>query len=164
TAYFSSPTSSSWGLLACGYDTSGTHTVMYVVGFNSTRLIPVIALPASNQLQLASDVETCAPLSNFENLGAGPPFSFPTDWLFVGLSGGNIYNFNLNTTTGSGFPGGFTSTSSFSVVGGPSGIIPDNESTDPQASSIYFGSLGTQACGTTGTGYCAVKLTQAGLE
>jgi len=165
TAYFSSVTFSSWGLLACGYDTSGAHTVLYIVGFNASREIPVIALPSSNQYQLASDVETCAPLSNFENLGAGPPFTFPTDWLFAGLSGGNIYNFNVNTSTGSGFPGGFTNADSFSVAGGPSGIIPDNESTDPQASSIYFGTLaGTGTCGTTGTGYCAVKLTQAGLE
>ena len=163
TAYFSSSTTSSWGLLACGYDTSGTHTVLYIVSFNASEQIPVIALPASNQFQLASDVEACAPLTNFENVNVGPPFP-PTDWLFAGLSGGSLFNFNLNGSTGSGFAGGFTNIDSFTVAGGPSGTIPDNESADPQASSIYFGSLLTQPCGTTGTGYCAVKLTQAGLE
>ena len=162
TAYFSSVTSSSWVILSCGY--TGTTTTLYDVGFNSSRVLNGGTPPLSNQFELASDVQTCSPLSNFENLGAGPPFTFPTDWLFVGLSGGNIYNFNINTSTGSGFPGGFTNADSFSVAGGPSGIIPDDESTDPQASSIYFGTLGTQTCGATGTGYCAVKLTQAGLQ
>ena len=70
--------------------------------------------------------------------GFGPPFS-PTDWLFLGLSGGTLSNYNLNGTTGSaGFAGGFGSTATFSVSGGSSGIIPDNESTVTQASSIYF--------------------------
>ncbi len=56
---------------------------------------------------------------------------------------------------------------------GTSGIIIDNEASTtsgnfPQASSIYFNwqgaATGTTKCNTTGSGGCAVKLTQAGLN
>jgi hypothetical protein len=48
---------------------------------------------------------------------------------------------------------------------GTSGIIIDNVSVSPQASSIYFTNEGTGACGDgIATGGCAVKLTQAGLK
>jgi hypothetical protein len=51
------------------------------------------------------------------------------------------------------------------VAGGTSAIVVDNDSTDAQASSLYFGTLETSTtiCGTTAA-YCAVKLTQAALE
>jgi hypothetical protein len=164
TAYYSSGSSSSWALLECGYNTLGTATVLYAVSFTSARALTAGTPPASNQFTLATDVEACSPLTGFTNLGAGPPFSFPTDWLFMGLSGGTISNYNINNTTGSGFGGGFAATATYPVTGGPSGIIVDNESTDPQASSMYFSGLGSQSCGTGGTGYCAVKLTQSGLD
>ncbi|MGC1976609.1 MAG: hypothetical protein WA671_07840, partial [Candidatus Sulfotelmatobacter sp.] len=56
-------------------------------------------------------------------------------------------------------------TNTTDVAGGTSGIIVDNDSTDGQASSIYFGTLATSTtiCGTPAT-YCAVKLTQAALQ
>jgi len=161
--YFASSSSTNWAILSCGYDSTGTLTMLYDVGFNSSRVMNTTTPGASAQHELASDVEGCSPLINFENANVGPPFP-PTDWLFAGLSGGNIFNFNLNGTTGSAFLGGFTNIDMYTVAGGPSGMIPDNESTDPQASSIYFSNQSTQACGTNGTGYCAIKLTQAGLD
>ncbi len=56
-------------------------------------------------------------------------------------------------------------TNTTDVAGGTSGMIVDNDSTDGQASSIYFGTLATSTtiCGTTAT-YCAVKLTQSALQ
>jgi hypothetical protein len=58
-----------------------------------------------------------------------------------------------------------TATNTADVAGGTSGIIVDNDSTDGQASSIYFGTLATSTtiCGTTAA-YCAVKLTQGALQ
>jgi hypothetical protein len=46
-----------------------------------------------------------------------------------------------------------------------SGIIVDNDSTSGQASSLYFGTQATSTtqCGTTAA-FCAVKLTQTGLQ
>jgi hypothetical protein len=164
TAYFSSGTPSSWAVLSCGYDSEGIVTELYAVGFSASRVMNAAPPPAANQFQVAPDVEACSPLTGFTNVGLGPPFS-STDWLFLSLSGGNLYNFSLNGTTGSaGFPGGFGATTSSPVTNGSSGIIPDNESTATQASSIYFSNLGAEACGAGGTGYCAVKLTQAGLN
>ncbi|MFZ0980611.1 MAG: hypothetical protein WAN23_14520 [Candidatus Acidiferrales bacterium] len=165
TAYFSSATSANWAIFSCGYDSTGSFTVLYDVAFSASRVMSIVPPPASNQFELASDVEACSPLTGFTNVVSGPPFPSIIDWLFVSLSGGNLSNYNLNGTTGgSGFAGGFGATASFSVSGGSSGIIPDNESTATQASSIYLSGLGAQTCGTTGTGYCAVKLTQAGLD
>jgi hypothetical protein len=56
-------------------------------------------------------------------------------------------------------------TNTTDVAGGTSGIIVDNDSTDGQASSIYFGTLAisTTICGTSAA-HCAVKLTQAALQ
>ncbi len=165
TDYFSSATSTTWAILSCGYDSTGSFTLLYDVGFNSSRALNTGTPPVSNRFELASDVEACSPLTGFTNVVSGPPFPSIIDWLFLSLSGGNLSNYNLNSTTGgSGFGGGFGATASFSVSGGSSGIIPDNESTATQASSIYLSGLGAQTCGITGTGYCAVKLTQAGLN
>jgi hypothetical protein len=165
TAYFSSSTYTSWAIFSCGYNSLGTQTVLYDVSFSSTaRTLSAGTPPASNQFLLASDVEACSPLTGFTNLNFSPPFSPPTDWLFLGLSGGSVGNYNLNGTSGAGFAGGFAAVDTYTVSGGPSGIIPDNDSAESQASSIYFSSLGSQACGIGGTGYCAIKLTQAGLN
>lgn len=51
------------------------------------------------------------------------------------------------------------------LAGGTSDMALDNDSTSGQASSLYFGTLATSTtiCGTTAA-YCAVKLSQAGLQ
>lgn len=164
TNYYSSATSSTWAIFSCGYDSTGSLTELYDVGFNSSAVLNPGTPPSSNEFQLASDVEACSPLTGFENLLFSPPFSPPVNWLFLGLSGGTMGNYNITNATGSGFGGGFGATATYTVAGGPSGIVPDNESTETQASSIYFSSRGTQPCGVGGTGYCAIKLTQSGLN
>jgi hypothetical protein len=85
-------------------------------------------------------------------------FNGTTDYLFssslnaAGDSG--VVNYDI---TGGTFP---ASNLAFTAEGeGTSGIIVDNDSSDAQASSIYFGVLGT---GTNANS--AVKLTQSGLE
>jgi hypothetical protein len=164
TSYFSSVSSANWAIVSCGFDSTGSFSVLYDVGFSSGRVMNNTTPVASGQFGLAADAEACSPITGFTNTNVGPP-SPPTDWMFLGLSGGHLYNFDLNGTTGSSFAGGFAPFSApYSVAGGASGIIPDNESGVNQASSIYFSSLGTGLCGTGGTGYCAVKLTQAGLD
>ena len=168
-AYFSNATSGNWAIFSCGYDSTGTLTYLYDIGFGSSRLLNTGTPPTANHFQLASSPEACAPLTGFVN-ALGPPAP-PNDWLFVGLLSGtgsvNNYNVSLsNGVTGSGgFPITFTNNASpYTVSGGPSGMIPDNDSTSNQASSIYFSSLGAGSCGTGGSGYCAIKLTQSGLQ
>ncbi len=91
------------------------------------------------------------------------------DYLFVGVNENPsaVYTFLLPSSLLVGLDDAPTSVASndTDAVGGTSAIIVDNDSTAGQASSIYFGTLATSTtvCGTNAA-YCAVKLTQAGLE
>jgi hypothetical protein len=89
-----------------------------------------------------------------------PKATGPTvDYLFFAVTSPEAYTFTL-PLPGSPSP---KATNTTSVTGGTSGIIVDNDSSAGQASSLYFGTLATSsACGTTV--YCAVKLTQSGLN
>jgi hypothetical protein len=62
---------------------------------------------------------------------------------------------------------GAIATAALPSAGGTSGIIIDNTlgpTMEPGASQIYFSTLGSQACGTTGTGGCAVQASQSALK
>jgi hypothetical protein len=91
------------------------------------------------------------------------------DYLFVGVNENPsaVYTFLLPSSllVGSGDAPNAVATNTTDPVGGTSGMIVDNDSTDAQASSIYFGTLATSTtvCGNTAA-YCAVKLTQSGLQ
>jgi hypothetical protein len=60
----------------------------------------------------------------------------------------------------------FTAQNTTNPSGGTSGIIVDNDSSDGQAASIYFGNLNETSvqCGTGAELFCAVKLTQSALQ
>jgi hypothetical protein len=91
------------------------------------------------------------------------------DYLFVGVveNPTELYTFLLPNSllVASGAAPASVATNTIDVAGGTSGIIVDNDSTAGQASSLYFGTLATSTtiCGAT-TAYCAVKLTQSGLQ
>ena len=86
TNYYSGATSSTWAIFSCGYDSTGSLTELYDVGFNSSAVLNPGTPPSSNEFQLASDVEACSPLTGFkENLLFSPPFSPPVNWLFLKL-------------------------------------------------------------------------------
>ena len=91
------------------------------------------------------------------------------DYLFVGVNENPnaVYTLLLPNSllVAQGDPPIITATNTTDVAGGTSATTVDNDSTAGQASSIYFGTLATSTtiCGTTAA-YCAVKLTQAGLE
>ncbi len=84
------------------------------------------------------------------------------DYVFFGTGQPSVWTFTLPMTSSTPTA---TATNTTSVAGGTSGIIVDNDSNDGQASSIYFGTQATSTtqCGTTAA-YCAVKLTQSGLQ
>jgi hypothetical protein len=104
-----------------------------------------------------------SPLTEFYNASVG------VDYLFVGVNVNptELYAIALPSPLeiAQGLAPATLATNTTDVAGGTSGIIVDNDSTDGQASSIYFGTLATSTtiCGTTAA-YCAVKLTQAGLQ
>jgi hypothetical protein len=62
---------------------------------------------------------------------------------------------------------GAIATAALAAAGGTSGIIVDNTvapGTLAGASQIYFSTLGSQACGSSGTGGCAVQASQPVLQ
>lgn len=161
--YFSSP--STGFLYVCGYPPSAPNSspVLYRIGFNSAGKMN--STHDANLLALSSNsvVTRCSPMTEFFNTSAGK------DWLFVsvptgcvatgGGAGGCIMSFDI---TG-GFPA--AATQGRPEAGGTSAIVVDNVSTQPQASSIYFTTLGNTTCGDgVSGGGCAVKLTQSGLN
>jgi hypothetical protein len=88
------------------------------------------------------------------------------DYLFFGSSSpAEAYTFILPMPNSTAAAAPTATATADDAIGGTSGIIIDNDSTDGQASSIYYGTLGESAASTCGTGaYCAVKLTQSGLK
>jgi len=84
------------------------------------------------------------------------------DYLFLGTSASAVYTFSLPLTSATQTA---AATNNTSIVGPISRIIVDNDSSDGQASSIYFGNTNRSSsiCGAT-SAYCAVKLTQSGLN
>jgi hypothetical protein len=92
------------------------------------------------------------------------------DYMFVGVvqNPAALYSFLLPSGILTGGLDGapiIAATNTADIAGGTSAIVVDNDSTDAQASSLYFGTLAesTTICGTTAA-YCAVKLTQSALE
>jgi hypothetical protein len=160
--YFTNP--STGFLYVCGYPTAATNSspVLYRIGFNAAGKMN--SSHDANSLALASTTVAgrCSPLTGFYNTTANK------DWIFLSVANGC-------TASGGGTAGCVMSldiTSGFPVLGtgrpeagGTSGIIVDNVSAQPEASSIYFT---TQSAGTCGDGVsgggCAVKLTQSGLN
>jgi len=159
-AYFSSATNTSWAILTCGFNATGTGTRLFAVGFNGARNMNAGAPPAANSIQIRAAADECSPLTELLNTGTG------IDWLFLTRIGAaNVRSYNIsNVSGGAGFPGGFTYTHQTGEAGGTSAIVVDNVSAAAQASSIYFSRLGSSACGAGGTGRCAVKLTQGALN
>jgi len=165
--YFTSPLTGF--LYVCGYPVSAANSspVLYRIGFNSSGVMN--SANDGNSLAVASNtVETrCSPLTTFFNTKAN------ADWLFFSVPtgcnqtnggvGGCIMAFDIT----SGFPS--AATQARPEYFGTSGIVVDNVSTQPQASSIYFSTQadapGFEPCGDLSTGGgCAVKLTQSGLN
>jgi hypothetical protein len=106
---------------------------------------------------------TCSPVTEFYNS--------PTDYAYVSVTangsntdctGACLYNFSL-PTTGNGTAG--AATAGLAVADGASGVIIDNNvasGTLAGASQIYFSSLGSETCSTSGgTGACAVQASQS---
>jgi hypothetical protein len=133
---------------------SGTTPTLYSVGFNVNGLMNGTA--NGTTAALTTGAADASPITEFYNP------TLAKDFLFVGVT-----NHCTATTNGgtagcvmtlditAGFPTVNADTTSLPAAGGTSGIIIDNDSSIPQASSIYYA---------TKTGQTLVKATQAGLN
>ena len=155
-AYFSSPTNmtgttSEWFLYVCGVGKTVRSPALYRLGFSGSRVMNTSVDPTAQISLSAVNFEQCSPLTDFAN---------GVDHLFLSLrTSGVVEFFDISTST-SPLLGGTGGVAPVAEAGGSTAIIIDNVSTANQASSIYFGTLGTGSCGA----HCAVKLTQGGLQ
>jgi hypothetical protein len=163
--YYTQATEGSGGNLWTCADYASTSGVKLMsspissTGFGTTGVIQV----ATNVIKpLTSGAATCSPVTEIYNTATS------TDWIFLsvtangnqtgtvcsGTPGACLYNFNINATP-------TAATAGIATAGGSSGIVIDNTSSAAGASQIYYSPLGSQACGTGGTGGCAVQAAQS---
>ena len=155
-------------LYSCGTDpTTTTAQDLYAIGFIAATGVmnttPV--MPANKNVNPPNGTAngTCSPITEF--------YDGTTDRIFVGMgqhsanSGANIvqmWNVTTQLTSANTTP----TASASPYVGGPSGLVIDNNANaTPQAESVYFSTLvcaGANACGANNC--CAVKLTQSLLK
>jgi len=152
-------------LYACGTQTAAAgNPALYTISFAASGAMNTT--PAmSNDVQIngaTNPAGTCSPLTEF--------FDGTNDRLFAGVgaygatTGANLmtmWNIKSRITSNATLP---TATAT-NELGGTSGVIIDNASSSLQAASIYFGTLAQGAASSCGANlFCAVKLTQSGLQ
>ena len=133
---------------------SGTIPTLYSVGFNGSGLMN--GTPNGATAALTTGAADASPITEFYNA------TLAKDFLFLGVTNNCTATTNGGTAgcvmsldITAGFPTVDAGTTSLAAAGGTSGIIIDNESSIPQASSIYYA---------TRTGQTLVKATQSGLN
>ena len=133
---------------------SGTTPTLYSVGFNGSGLMN--GTPNGTPAALTTGAADASPIMEFYNP------TLAKDFLFVGVTNNCTATTNGGTAgcvmsldITAGFPTVNAGTTSLAAAGGTSGIIVDNDSSIPQASSIYYA---------TKTGQTLVKATQSGLN
>jgi hypothetical protein len=154
-------TVSSGHIWVCGRESSSSAAELWEIPTSGTNGsisgVTAAANGSTNQIDEVGHAQ-CSPFTEIYNTN---------DYLFFGegLSGsfGRLYGFTLSGTAATEISG--SPVTYPTATGGTSGIVIDNVSSDTQASSIYFTTLATSTslCGSS-SAYCAVKLTQAGLD
>jgi hypothetical protein len=171
-AYFTTgPTKGAGTLYACGTQTgAATKPSLYALSFSSPNgtMNATPAMSNNTNINLVGATNAagyCSPLLDF--------YDGTNDRLFVGTgtlgatTGANLvteWNANSRIASSTTTP----NASAGNEWGGTSGFAIDNVSTEDQAASIYFGTLAAASSGTAPAcpknDYCAIKLTQSGLQ
>jgi hypothetical protein len=158
-------------LYSCGTDTTTTTAQdLFAISFNPSTGVAntTPAMPANKNVNPGGKTGLCSPITEF--------FDGTTDRIFVGMgdysgatTGANVVQM-WNVTTQLKSSSDTPTASASGYQGGTTGFaIDNNASGTAQAESIYFSTLETSGtattCGAAGTDlYCAVKLTQSGLQ
>lgn len=162
--------STSGHMIACGFVNAGGNPAapqMYFFPFASN----VITSTGSSSYAVdANKGQECSPLTEFYN--------GTTDMLFYGVGSASTTSYVQSSTITTSLtvpnctsPPTSTCVNAPNALGGTSGIVIDNQLSNG-GTNIYFatlaaGSVNGQKCnvtGGTGNPYCAVKLTQTGLQ
>ncbi len=133
---------------------NGTTPTLYSVGFNGSGLMN--GTPDVTTTALTTGAADASPITEFYNP------TLAKDFLFVGVTNhcaaatnGGTAGCVMSLDITAGYPTVNAATTSLAAAGGTSGIVVDNDSSIPQASSIYYA---------TKTGQTLVKATQSGLN
>jgi hypothetical protein len=155
------------------YLSAATPTGNYYVIGNPGGAPTLYRVPIANNVISAPTAITTT-LSSTSGAAGSPITEFynsatSTDWLFMGTTGtghqtgcataGCVYSFNATTALAAGA----TAAAGISSPSGSSGIVVDNASSTATNANVYFSILGSEACGTGGTGGCAIQAAQSGL-
>ncbi len=162
--------STSGHLMACGFTNDGgtpAAPVMYFFPFASNELT---STGSSSFTINATKGEECSPLTEFYNGTSDMLFFGQGDTTNAFVESSTISSSGLTTPNCTGTPTS-TCVTSTDALGGTSGIVIDNQLSNG-GTNIYFttlapGSVNGQKCNVTGgtaNPYCAVKLTQSGLQ
>lgn len=124
--------------------------------FNGTHPVTVSSGTTFTYTDGLSGTITTCNISNATATG-------PTDYTFFGASLPGVWTFTTGMVSSTQ---AFSAQNTTNLSGGTSGIIVDNDSSDGQAASIYFGNLTSisNQCSTGIPTFCAVKLTQSALQ
>jgi len=146
---------------------SGTVPTLYSVGFNGSGVLNSTANNNPTPAALATGMADASPVTEFYNTTTS------TDYLFVGVTdncrattNGGTAGCVMSLNITGGYPTVSASTAAIPALGGSSGIIVDNDSSDAQASSCYFATKNGVTPGTgVGSGASTLaKATQSALE
>ena len=153
SGYFSSLNPTHWLLYEWALSSTGINIELYGATFTAGHIMDS-TISASDKIQIGgSSPVDFSPVTEFLN-GAN-------DQVFVSgltVASPNFIEYNMNAFLAlfpTSFPPAGATGATATETGGTSGIIVDNTSGSAQASSIYFGNLGSNT---------AVKLTQSGLN
>lgn len=163
--YTYGPTNAKATIYSCGTDsTTTTAQDLFAIGFLSTGLANTTpVMPANKNVNPGGKAGYCSPITEF--------YDGSTDRIFVGVgdntatTGANVvqmWNVTTQLTSASDTP----TASASPYLGGSTGFTIDNNATGTsQAESVYFSTLAKGATATCGANlFCAVKLTQSGLQ
>ena len=158
---FFGPTPNIGQLFLCGTSATDTTSYLYWVGFTA---YPAMNATYTGRITRGTSAGVpCSPITEIYNpnvnFGGGDHDIIVSSLVGAG-NDGLLRTDDISTGTITGTLSGLT------YPGGTSGIIWDNTSTQAQASSVYFSTLGTNVNigGCNGNIHCAVKLTQLGLN
>jgi len=167
--YFNNGPGTGSTLYSCGADPSSAGAqALYAIGFASSGAInttPIMSANINVDPPIATPPNgTCSPITEF--------YDGTKDRIFVGMgqhsatTGANVVQMWDVTKQLTSASDTYTAQAA-NYAGGSSGLIIDNNANStPQAESVYFTTLSEGTTFTTcgASRYCAVKLTQTGLQ
>ncbi len=153
--------------------TASNISTLYQIAVSNTGVLGTVSTGPA----LTTGASVCSFVTEFfnsNNTSVAHPAG--TDLIFLSATALNVMAAPVDCSTNTGCLMSFDVTSGAAITtstgtvatrpesGGTSGIIIDGSSASTGASQVYFTPLGSQTCGTGGTGGCAIQASQSGLN